>query len=266
MTDREVQTQEITELEEALGHTFLRPALLQQALTHSSHAHESESRAASGEALFGDNEQLEFLGDAVLGFVTSETLFQRFPQFQEGQLSKLRAHLVSAHHLAEVASTLNLGQYLRLGRGEEKSGGRAKSALLANSLEAVLAALYLDAGVEAAREFIIRRIIEPELRRIEKQTSAGVAITDHKSALQEFLQAAGRPQPAYTVVKEEGPEHKKIFTVELRVQAPGDGQQLVSRGQGSTKKTAEQRAARQALAALRAAQGLADSEDIHPVD
>ncbi len=259
-----METQEITELEEALGHSFRSPALLQQALTHSSHAHESENRTGDGPS--GDNEQLEFLGDAVLGFVTSEILFQRFPQYQEGQLSKLRAHLVSAHHLAHVASDLNLGNYLRLGRGEEKSGGRAKSALLANSLEAVLAALYLDAGIEPTREFIIRHVIEPELRRVEKQTSAGVAITDHKSALQEFLQAAGRPQPAYTVVKEEGPEHKKTFTVELRVQAPEDGKQLVSRGQGSTKKTAEQRAARQALEALRATQGLADSEDIHPVD
>jgi ribonuclease-3 len=259
-----METQEITELEEALGHRFRRPALLQQALTHSSHAHESENRTGDGPS--GDNEQLEFLGDAVLGFVTSEILFQRFPQYQEGQLSKLRAHLVSAHHLAHVASDLNLGNYLRLGRGEEKSGGRSKSALLANSLEAVLAALYLDAGIEPTRELIIRHVIEPELRRVEKQTSAGVAITDHKSALQEFLQAGGRPQPAYTVVKEEGPEHKKTFTVELRVQAPEDGKQLVSRGQGSTKKTAEQRAARQALEALRATQGLADSEDIHPVD
>jgi len=243
-----MQKQEITALEAELGHRFRSPELLEQALTHSSHAHESESRE-SGTA--GDNEQLEFLGDAVLGFVTSETLFERFPQFHEGQLSKLRAHLVSARHLFDVASALELGRYLRLGRGEEKSGGRAKSALLANTLEAVLAALYLDGGIEPARRFILTRIVDPELERLASENAAGLSISDHKSALQEYLQASGSPQPSYSVVKEEGPEHSKTFTVELRVQPRPDGKMVVSRGRGPTKKGAEQRAAQEVLARLR---------------
>jgi ribonuclease-3 len=237
---------EFDELEAALGHRFHNPELLAQALTHSSHAHESE--AADG-AESGDNEQLEFLGDAVLGFVASEVLYRRFPDFQEGQLSKLRAHLVSARYLVNIAGELDLGRFLRLGRGEEKSGGRTKSALLANCLEAILAALYLDSGMEKTRAFVFERILNPELERLDQQSA--LHITDHKSALQEFLQAAGKPQPSYTVVKEEGPEHKKTFTVELRVHAPGVGKPLLCRGQGPTKKRAEQRAAQHALEQLR---------------
>ncbi len=246
-----MKTEEITGLEELLGHRFRQPALLEQALTHSSHAHEQESRGAPATALH-DNEQLEFLGDAVLGFVTGQALFERFPHFHEGQLSKTRAHLVSARHLVEVADDLNLGRFLLLGRGEEKSGGRSKAALLVNALEAVLAALYLDAGLEPARDFILRRIIDPELERLAEQATGAFPITDHKSALQELLQAAGRPQPAYTVVKEEGPEHKKTFTVEVSIQGEGRAA-YVSRAQGSTKKKAEQRAAKQALEYLQGA-------------
>jgi len=243
-----MKAEEITALQTALRHRFRRPALLEQALTHSSHAHEIEARGASA-----DNEQLEFLGDAVLGFVTSQELFQRFPQYQEGQLSKLRAHLVSARHLVQVAEELELGRYLRLGRGEEKSGGRAKHALLVNALEAVLAALYLDAGMEKVRELIVRKVLDPELQRLGEQSEAGFAITDHKSALQEFLQATRRPQPSYIVVHEQGPEHKKTFTIELRIlDGGGNGKPvLVSRAEGSTKKRAEQRAAKEALEQLR---------------
>src|SRR5215471_2795360 len=147
---------DLTELEGSLGHTFRRPELLERALTHSSHAHE-ESKAAGPEANpeILDNEQFEFLGDAVLGLVTSQLLFERFPDFHEGQLSKLKAHLVSAEHLVGVGERLNIGKYLRLGCGEERSGGRTKSTLLSDAAEAVIAALYLDAGLEKAREFII---------------------------------------------------------------------------------------------------------------
>ena len=246
-----MKAEEITALQTALGHRFRRPGLLEQALTHSSHAHELEARDAS--AGVRDNEQLEFLGDAVLGFVTSQELFQRFPQYQEGQLSKLRAHLVSARHLVQVAEGLELGRYLRLGRGEEKSGGRSKHALLVNALEAVLAALYLDAGMEKVRDLIVRKVLDPELQRLGEQSEAALAVTDHKSALQEFLQATGRPQPSYTVVQEQGPEHKKTFTIELRVlNGAGNGKPLfVSRAEGSTKKRAEQRAAKEALEQLR---------------
>ena len=246
-----MKAEEITALQTALGHRFRHPALLEQALTHSSHAHEIEARDAS--AGVRDNEQLELLGDAVLGFVTSQELFQRFPQYQEGQLSKLRAHLVSARHLVQVAEGLELGRYLRLGRGEEKSGGRAKHALLVNALEAVLAALYLDAGMERVRELIVLKVLDPELQRLGEQSEAGLAVTDHKTALQEILQATGRPQPSYTVVQEQGPEHKKTFTIELRVlNGGGNGKPLwVSRAEGSTKKRAEQRAAKEALEQLR---------------
>jgi ribonuclease-3 len=245
-----MKREEIPALEEAIAYRFQRPELLEQALTHSSHAHESESR---GLETVLHNEQLEFLGDAVLGFVTSRELFERFPHYREGELSKMRAHLVSARHLVEVASELDLGRFLRLGRGEEKSGGRAKAALLVNTLEAVLAAVYLDGGLERAREIIVRRVLDPELERLLTDSGSGLPVMDHKSALQEFLQGMGSPQPSYSVIREEGPEHKKTFTVELRVHAAaGNGKPvLVSRAEGSTKKKAEQHAARQALEQLR---------------
>lgn len=237
-------------LEAALGHTFQRRELLEQALTHSSHAHESEDIEDARPAPQRDNEQMEFLGDAVLGFVTSRTLFQRFPGYHEGKLSKLRAHLVSARHLGHVAIELDLGKYLRLGHGEEKSGGRNKTALLVNALEALLAALYLDGGLETAAGFILGRIVEPELARLGAEATETFPVTDHKSALQELLQARGRPQPVYALVKEEGPEHRKTFTVELQIAADGPRKELRARASGSTKKAAEQNAARKALEKL----------------
>ena len=238
-------------LEAALGHRFERRELLEQALTHSSHAHEAELRPGAGAAGVADNEQLEFLGDAVLGFVTSQELFQRFPHFHEGQLSKLRAHLVSAGHLLEVANRLQLGAYLRLGRGEERSGGRGKAALLVNTLEAVLAALFLDAGLEPARRFVLDAIVTPELERLQPEAGMAYPISDPKSVLQELLQAQGRPQPRYATVQEQGPDHKKTFTVEVRIQSSGGGRDAVFRGEGATKKSAEQTAARLALEDLK---------------
>jgi ribonuclease-3 len=255
-----MKAEEITALQTALGHRFRQPALLEQALTHSSHAHESEARNLATDVR--DNEQLEFLGDAVLGFVTSQELFQRFPEYQEGQLSKLRAHLVSAKHLVQVAEELQLGRYLRLGRGEEKSGGRSKHALLVNALEAILAAMYLDAGMETVRELILSKVLDPELVRLGEPSGTGFAVTDHKSALQEFLQAAGRPQPSYSVVQEQGPDHKKTFTIELRVlNGSGRKPMLVSRAEDSTKKKAEQRAAKEALEQLRQMDLTAQGQD-----
>ncbi len=247
-----MEQQEISALEQALGHQFRRRELLEQALTHSSHAHESEARGEEAAAV-ADNEQLEFLGDAVLGFVTSQTVYERFPHFQEGQLSKLRAHLVSARHLIRVAKDLDIGCYLRLGRGEEKSGGRAKSALLVDALEAILAAMYLDGGIDPPRRFIVKEILDPELERLQQQGSGGLPVTDHKSALQEYLQGGGRPQPFYSIVKEEGPEHNKLFTVEVRVRSNGKVD-YVTRAQGATKKKAEQRTAQRALSDLRNAE------------
>jgi ribonuclease-3 len=194
-----------------------------------------------------DNEQLEFLGDAVLGLVTTEELFRRFPHFTEGQLSKLRAHLVSKNHLIRVAEKLEIGRYLRLGRGEEKSGGRNKSAILVDALEAILGAVYLDAGFDTARSLILHRIVLPEL---EEFVSTGKAdkVTDYKSALQERLQADGRPQPVYALVAEAGPEHRKTFTIEARLlESSTATPEFVGRAQGPTKKAAEQIAARQVL-------------------
>jgi ribonuclease-3 len=250
-----MKSREIMALEQSLGHRFQRRELLEQALTHSSQAREVEALSAvsgaSGGISSGDNENLEFLGDAVLGLVTSEALFQRFPEFQEGQLSKLRAHLVGQRHLLHVAEQIEIGHYMLLGRGEEKSGGRNKASLLVDALEAILAALYLDGGWVVARDFILRAIVEPELAQMKLETSA-IPVMDFKSALQEALQARGAPQPVYTLVKEEGPEHKKTFTVEVKLPEPA---QFVGRAQGATKKRAEQEAARQALEHLTAGAG-----------
>ena len=233
-------------LQSALGHRFQRPELLERALTHSSHAHES---AAEGGV---DNEQLEFLGDAILGLVASKELFERYPHFTEGQLSKLKAHLVSARHLIQVAKQIGLGGYLRLGRGEERTGGRQKSALLVDALEAVIAALYLDAGFDAARKLILDTIVEPELRIIDQDPLKAIEVLDQKSALQEWLTATGLPQASYHVVQEEGPDHRKLFTVELRVPLrAGTSDIHVSRAQGPTKKKAEQLAAQDALNLLK---------------
>jgi ribonuclease-3 len=234
-------------LEGFLGHHFSRPELLQQAITHSSHARERETTAGAGAGRIADNEQLEFLGDAVLSLITSEELFHRFPDFREGELSKLRAHLVSQKHLVQVAQGLEIGSYLQLGRGEEKSGGRQKAALLVDALEAILGALYLDAGLEPCRKVILEFVISPELERMARNGSS-LPVMDYKSTLQEKLQAAGLPQPSYTLVREHGPEHRKTFTVEvlLRTNPPG-GNELVERAEGSTKKNAEQDAARKAL-------------------
>jgi ribonuclease-3 len=248
-----MKSRDIAALEDSLGYHFGSPELIQQALTHSSQARELESAQPPGVARVGDNEQLEFLGDAVLGLITSQELFQRFPHFREGELSKLRAHLVSERHLIRVAQRLHLGDFLRLGRGEEKSGGRHKTALLVDALEAILAAMYLDGGLETVRQFILLRIIAPELEQMALEGRTGLPITDFKSALQEALQAQGCPQPSYVLVKEEGPEHNKTFTVEVRLRALGlPISELVGRATGSTKKRAEQDAARQVLEHLSA--------------
>src|SRR5262249_11652346 len=173
--------------------------LLERVLTHRSHAYERPGDAPSG----GDNEQLEFLGDAILGFVVSECLVRRHGSFPEGRLSKLKAHLVSATRLYEVAQSLKLGEYLRLGKGEELSGGREKKALLSDAMEALIAALYIDAGLEAARMLIETRVIDTFDTPLDGPENA---IDDHKSALQEMAQAMKLPPPRYVIVGEDGPE------------------------------------------------------------
>jgi len=246
-----MKSRDITELEQTLGYRFVHPRLLEQALTHTSQAREMESLQNALNRPVGDNEQLEFLGDAVLGLVTTEELFHRFPDFREGELSKLRAHLVSEKHLIQVAQKLELGHYLRLGRGEEKSGGRHKTALLVDSLEAILGAMYVDGGLPAARPVVVQHVVGPELEHIARSGSS-LPLTDYKSALQEKLQARGQPQPSYVLVKEQGPEHSKTFTVEARLRSDvgHDSTELVGRAEGTTKKNAEQGAARQLLESL----------------
>ena len=252
---------DIAALQQALGHQFRRVELLEQALTHTSQAREQEAQQAAGTARVGDNEQLEFLGDAILGFIVSEELFQRFPHFREGELSKLRAHLVSEKHLIRVARELNLGAYLRLGRGEENSGGRHKTALLVDALEAVLAALFLDGQLVPVRALVLGHILEPELQRLASNGHC-LPLTDYKSALQERLQAAGRSQPTYVLVETQGPEHRKVFTVEARLRSTDAPKtEFVGRAEGSTKKEAEQEAARQVLEHLVAA---APEKDLSP--
>lgn len=248
----------LSELEAALGHRFAQPDTLVRALTHRSLANERANEMAreragandgenGGEAA-ADNERLEFLGDAVVGLVAAESLYRRYPDLTEGALTRLRGALVSRRHLAEVAETLELGNYLRLGRGEERSGGRAKLALLANTMEAVIGAIYLDAGLDAARLLIESHVIEPSALMLRQQLQTGEGIGDFKSALQELLQARKQGQPAYRTTGETGPDHRKRFFVEVRV-----GGESLAEGSGATRKTAEQDAARMALERLRSA-------------
>lgn len=240
-------THDTSALEEAIGYAFRKNDLLKQALTHASYARELESQSAAGglPAVAFDNEQMEFLGDAVLSFVVSQELFRRFPEYEEGELSKLRAHIVSARRLLHPARELSIGEYLLLGRGEERSGGRSKSALLVNALEALIAALYLDGGLEVAQHFVLQKIVEPELVEVQKHGSERLPVMDYKSALQEAIHASGRSQARYVMVKEEGPDHRKMFTMEAHIPpSPAGGDAFVCRSEGSTKKAAEQGAAR----------------------
>lgn len=242
---------DLGKLETALGHQFRDRGLLDLALTHSSYAREAESQLSSkGESgSVGDNEQLEFLGDAVLGLVTSQELYQRFPNFAEGQLSKLRAYLVSEKHLILAAKRLKIGRYLKLGRGEEMSGGREKTALQVDALEALLAAMYLDADIEKPRAFILEKIVGAEVRKLgRRRADMPLPVTDYKSALQEAAHAQGFAQPSYAVVREQGPQHRKTFTVEVRIRRMDKTRpEYSTQADGSTKKKGEQAAAQTAL-------------------
>src|ERR1700722_15566452 len=237
------------------GHDFAKPELLRWALTHRSLAYETNPEMLADPA--ADNEQLEFVGDAVLGLAVAEALFRRFPGSREGELTRLRASLVSRRHLGEVAARIDLGSLLLLGRGEEQSGGRRKPALLANAIEAVIAALYLDGGLDAARNFIEKHIIQPALPELHLALQAGAtfsgAIGDHKSALQEYLQATGAGQPHYVLTDQSGPDHQKRFRVEVRVDDKSGGSRALAESEGTTKKQAQQAAARLAFERLIAA-------------
>jgi ribonuclease III len=232
------------QLEERLGYKFVQPALLQRALTHSSAV--PQLRACPGTSGRDDdpaqaNERFEFLGDAVLDLLASEYLLENFPDWSEGRLSKSRARIVNAHSLDAAARRLGIGAFLRLGKGEEKTGGREKPAILADALEAIVAAIYLDGGLPVAREVLRRVLFEHAL----EERGESIADSDRKSALQEFLQRRGRLPAEYRLAGESGPDHAKVFLVEVW----SEGECLAS-GEASTKKEAEQKAAGIALERL----------------
>jgi ribonuclease-3 len=229
---------EFEPLEGTIGYRFRDRGLLEHALTHRSRVHED----ASGGVF--DNESLEFLGDSILGFFIADMLFREFPQHNEGQKSKLKASIVSAASLARLGDRIDLGSFLILGRGEEKTGGRRKQALIADSYEALIAAIYLDGGLDPARAFVERQFAE--LIAEARRTGAEATFTeDYKSALQEWLQSHERGLPAYRLVAEVGPPHKRRFEVELLIEG-----RPVARAVGSSKKEAAQAAAKAALAIL----------------
>jgi len=222
---------EIAVLQQALGVSFSDPSLLEQSLVHSSYVNENPSQAQL------PNEKLEFLGDAVLGMIIAAKLYRDYPQFSEGEMTRLRATLVRSETLARAAKSLNLGDYLYLGKGEEASGGRSKSGNLACALEAVIAAVFLDHGIAVAEDFILR-LFDKELK---KAVSRG-AVVDYKSRLQELVQSRQQAIPVYRLIEATGPAHNQTFTIEVRV-----ADTLLGRGSGRSKKKAETEAARLAL-------------------
>jgi ribonuclease III len=222
-------------LQKDIDYRFRDRGLLEHAMTHTSRANEDVSGGVV------DNESLEFLGDAVLGFVVADLLFREFPAFNEGQKSKIKASLVSTGSLARQAERLRLGNHLLLGRGEEKTGGRRKAALLADGYEALIAAIYLDGGIEHAHAFVAREFAD----QLAEVRDHGLRQQDHKSALQEYLQSQDRPLPEYRLAGTIGPDHRKQFQVEVVV-----GGEVAAAGVGPSKKEAEQEAARAALEKL----------------
>jgi len=240
---------DLKELEAALGYRFRDPRVLLRALTHRSLANQLAQENRTEEALeAGDNERLEFLGDAVLNLVVAEALFDAHPEWREGELTRVRAQLVSRQHMGGVAAVVQLGRYLRLSKGEDRSGLRRKSTVLSNTMEAVMGALFLDGGLEPVRAFARSRVMGEVAERLADELRSGEALGNYKSALQERLQAARAGTPVYLVKHETGPGHRKRFMVEVRLKSQASvPSEPLARGLGSTKKVAEQDAARRAL-------------------
>ena len=226
---------EFEDIESRISYRFRDRGLLEHALTHKSRAAEDVSGGVA------DNESLEFLGDAVLGLIVADALFRQYPHYNEGQKSKVKASIVSTQALARQAEHMRLGDHLILGRGEEKTGGRFKQALLADAYEALIAAIYLDGGLDAAEAFLRRELKSA----IDAGAARNFVGQDYKSALQERVQALGRPLPEYRIAGEAGPDHRKVFSVEVVV----DGE-VLGAASGRAKKEAEQEAARLALEKL----------------
>jgi ribonuclease III len=227
------------ELEILMGYSFKNQALLLQALTHRSFVNEHEAEKLH------NNESLEFLGDSVLGFLISSRIFQHYPELTEGELSKMKAYLVSAANLVKLAEVIRLGEFVLLSRGEEKTGGRSKRAIIVDAYEAIIGAIYMDGGVEAASDFVDRQIEA----LLEGQDLKELTYGDFKSALQEHLHNLGRPEPIYRVVGEIGPDHKKTFVVQVMIR-----DEVIAESSGKTKKEAQQSAAHIALESLKSSQ------------
>ena len=227
----EPQRERLDQVQQLLGVTFDDPSLLLRALTHSSYLNENQ------ECQWGDNERLEFLGDAVSDLLAAEYLYRRFPDWEEGALTALRANLVRSEALGELAAAMGLDKHLLLGRGEEKSGGRKRLALLGDAFEAVVAAVYLDRGMGATRRFLV-----PRLERQVNALTTEAPVRDAKSRLQEWAQATRHETPSYKTVQESGPDHAKSFSVQVSI-----GGQVCGEGRGRSKRVAEEAAARNAL-------------------
>jgi ribonuclease-3 len=222
-----------------LGISFHQESLLEQAFVHSSYFNENPGLAHPS------NERLEFLGDSILNFIIAEKLYEEFPKLHEGKLTEIRASLVCRDTLAGLASSLKLGDWLLLGQGEETNGGRTKASNLANAMEALIGAVYLDQGLARARRFILRQF-KPKLEKIK----AGKTTPNYKALVQEFIQGQKRPTPVYRLVEASGPDHSKQFTAEIIVEG-----EALGRGTGKSKKTAESQAARAAWKKLRCSHG-----------
>lgn len=232
------EASDLERLQNLLRYRFKKSELLHQALVHRSFAHENPQ---SQEA---DNETLEFLGDAVLNLAISDLLLERFPEYDEGDLSRLRSSIVNERELAILAQELDLGSHLLLGKGEELTGGRHKPSLLADSLEALLAAVYLDGGLDAAME-IVKRLFHDYLEFREQESPLKTLDKDYKTQLQELTQAAYKLTPVYFLESEEGPDHDKVFHMCVAL-----GERILARGSGKSKKEAQQEAAQKALESI----------------
>lgn len=228
-----VPNHNIDVLEKKIGYKFKNPDLLLNALTHSSYANENRG--------ISDNERLEFLGDAVLGLVIADYLYRLFEKHKEGDLTKIRASIVSEGPLSQIARDIRLGRFLLLGKGEAISGGRDRDSVLADALEAVIGAVYLEAGINQAKELIIGLFSS-----LMENSFQGKGFQDYKTNLQEVLQAMGEEEIVYRVIKETGPDHDKEFVIEVLC-----GRRVIGRGKGKSKKEAEQRAAKEALGYIR---------------
>ena len=216
-------------LEKNLGYTFKDISILENALTHSSYANEARNGVSS-------NERLEFLGDSVLSVIVSDYIFKEYKNIPEGELTKLRASLVCEKSLCGFSRELELGKYLKLGKGEDKGGGRERDSILADAFEAVLAAIYLDGGIEFARKLVMRFVL------VELEQTDDEVFKDYKTALQEIIQRNPEESVSYYLTGESGPDHDKLFEVEVRLNS-----NVIGKGSGKSKKRAEQMAAKQAL-------------------